>query len=87
MEELINEVREDFQIPPYFSDEALGRLITEGQAYLDMLNPNCDIENDIMYRTLVKNYVYYSYHHKLDEYEKNYASTILTWQLETEVSE
>lgn len=41
-----------------------------------------DDDNLIM---LMKNYMYYSYHHRVSEFFENYASVILTWQMETEV--
>lgn len=87
MEELITEIREDYQIPPYFSDKGIKRLITEGMAYLSVLNPGCDVQSDVVYRSLVKNYSYYAYHHKVDEFQKNYAEMILTWQLESEAAD
>lgn len=85
MEELIQEVREDYQIPPYYPDSGIKRLIEEAKAYLDSLNTGCDYQTDITYRSLIKKYCYYSYHHKVDEFIKNYQSMILTWQLESEV--
>ncbi|HIU74392.1 MAG TPA: hypothetical protein IAC62_00750 [Candidatus Pelethocola excrementipullorum] len=86
MDDLLNEVREEFQIPPYFPDEALERYLAEGETRLDMLNPGRDPETDLTYRSLLKNYVYYAYHHKLYEWEQNYASLILSWQLGSEVA-
>jgi hypothetical protein len=29
--------------------------------------------------------MYYAYHHRVNEFMENYASVILTWQMETEV--
>lgn len=83
MEELVREIREDYQFPPWYDDNSIKRLINEGRAYLDMLNPGHDIQEDVVYRSLIKNYCYYAYHHKTDEYEKNYAQMILSWQLES----
>ena len=85
MEELITEIREDFQIHPYYDDNSIHRLIIEGEAYFNRLNSNNDFQKDVVYRMLLKNYVYYAYHHKVSEYVENYASTILTWQMESEV--
>lgn len=82
---IATEVREDFQIPPYFSDEALVRLVTEGKAQLEVLNPGADLVNDKVYRQLLKNLTYYAYHHKVNDFFENYASMILSWQLESEV--
>lgn len=78
---LINEVREDFQIPPYASKELIGRLITEGEAYFRQLVPGCDYSVDAVYRGLLKNYAYYAYHHCVNDFLENYKSAILTWQL------
>lgn len=85
MEEFVLEIREDYQIPPYFSDASLRRIVDEGKAYFEMLNPGADFETDTTYRMLLKNYAYYSYHHRVDEFKTNYASLILTWQMESEV--
>lgn len=87
MEVLVQEVRWEFQIPPYFPDEALERYLKEGKARLDSLNPGRDIETDLTFRMLLKNYAYYAYHHKVNEWEQNYANLILNWQLGSEVEE
>lgn len=89
MEEIIKQlktdVREEFQIPPYFSDTALEHYLDEGCAYLLKLNPNADLAKDLEFQSLLKNYVYYAYHHKVHEYINNYQEAILSWQLSTEV--
>lgn len=82
---LVMEMREEFQIPPYYNDKQLGRLAREGERTVGGLNPGCSITNDLTYRMLLKNYMYYAYHHKANEFMDNYASVILTWQMETEV--
>lgn len=87
MDKLAAEVREEFQIPPYFPDTAIYRYLEEGKARLDGLNPGRTIETDKTFRMLLKNYVYYAYHHKVNEWEQNYASLILSWQLGSEVPE
>lgn len=84
MEKLAVEVRREFQIPPYFPDEALTQYLKEGKERLDFLNPGRDIESDMTFRMLLKNYVYYAYHHKVNEWEQNYAAVILSWQLGSE---
>ena len=87
MENLIREVRQEFQIPPYFTDEAIGRDLEEGEERLKSLNPIDGVEKTHTYRMLLKNYVYYAYHHKVSEWEQNYANVILSWQLGSEVAE
>ena len=85
MEEFVtrmeSEIREDFQIPPYFSKESLSRMIQEGIVYLGALKDNVS-ENDEMFIGLLKNYTYYAFHHKVHEFAVNYNGMILTWQLE-----
>lgn len=85
MEILISEVRQEFQIPPYFPNESIKNYLQEGKARLDLLNPGRDLETDMLFRMLLKNYVYYAYHHKVHEWEQNYANLISTWQLGSEV--
>lgn len=85
MEDLLTEIRVEFQIPPYFENEHLKQYLKEGISKLSNLNPGRDAETDLIYRSLLKNYVYYAYHHRLNEWESNYASTILSWQMGTEV--
>lgn len=85
MEKLVSDVRREFQIPPYFPDEAIFNYLEEGKEKLDKLNPGRDIEKDKTFRMLLKNYAYYAYHHKVHEWEKNYQSEILAWQLGSEV--
>lgn len=84
-EKIADEVREEFQIPPYFDDIALMNYIREGVDWLKGLNPAFDTEKDSRCRGLLKNYVYYAYHHKTNEFFDNYSGVILQWQLESEV--
>lgn len=79
------EVRQEFQIPPYFQDTGIENYIKEGIDWLDRLNPGRDYDTDLTYRSLLKNYVYYAYHHKVNEWENNYAKLILSWQMGSEV--
>lgn len=83
--ELVSEVREDFQIPPYFSNKSLENYIKEGHRILLDLNPGADIEQDVTFRMLLKNYVNYAYHHKAHEWRDNYKGDILQWMLGREV--
>lgn len=85
MEQLIYEIREEFQIPPYFPDASIANYIIEGQTYLGGLNPVSNLEEDTTFRMLLKNYVNYAYHHKINEFEQNYKTLILSWQLGSEI--
>ena len=82
---LVTEMREEFQIPPYYSDAQLSILAQEGECTVGGLNPGCSIIDDLTYRMLLKNYMYYAYHHRVSEFMDNYSSVILTWQMEAEV--
>lgn len=83
---LVEEIRRDFQIPPYFKDEGLKSYIKEGEAILLPLVPTADIDKDMTYRMLLKNYANYAYYHKINEWRENYSSMILEWQLNQEVT-
>ena len=85
MEALVKEIREEFRIPPYYEDAVIERNIKEGEFRLSRLNPGRNIEQDLMYRNLVKNYVYYAFNNVINEFFENYASSILEWQMESEV--
>lgn len=82
---LVQEMRDEFQIPPYYDDMQLITLAKEGEAMVGGLNPGQNIQNDLTYRMLVKNYMYYAMHHRVNEFMENYSSVILTWQMETKV--
>ena len=83
-EEIIYEIRKEFQIPPFFNDEQLMNYVKEGKARLDSLNPGRDPDTDLTFRSLLKNYVYYAYQHRIDDWERNYQSLILSWQMGSE---
>ena len=85
LEKIVYEVRREFQIPPFFPDEGLMNYAKEGQARLTYLNPKTNLEKDCTYRSLLKNYIYYAYHHRLHEWEENYRNLIVSWQLGSEV--
>ena len=67
MDELVEEVREEYQIPPYFPDTSLKNYAREGKAKLDFMNPGRDLNKDLVFRSLLKNYIYYAYNHKVNE--------------------
>ena len=83
-DEIIYEIRKEFQIPPFFNDEQLMNYVKEGKYRLDSLNPGRDPDTDLTFRSLIKNYVYYAYHHRIDDWERNYQSLILSWQMGSE---
>lgn len=82
---LIDEVRRDYQIPPFAKNETLNNYAYEGENYLEKLNPGKNIETDHMYRMLLKNYIHYAYYHRTNEWKQNYAQMITEWMLTSEV--
>lgn len=82
---LVKEMRDDYQIPPYHPDSELKNYAKEGEMHLGKLNSGCSITEDLMYRSLLKNYMYYAFYHKTSEFFENYGNIITTWQMETEV--
>lgn len=87
MDKIIEDFKEEFQIPPYFPDMNLINYYQEGCIQLSGLNPYADFENDAMAQMLLKNYMYYAYNHRVDEFVKNYEQLILQWQMCQEVAE
>lgn len=82
---LLSEIRAEFQIPPFTKDQEIKNYIKEGEAFLLHLVPGADVDKDLKYRMLLKNYVNYAYYHRINEWHINYASLILSWQLGREV--
>ncbi len=84
---LITEIRTDFQIPPYQSDETIGRAIDKCYARLVfLLGSNFDVESDLQGRELLENAVYYELYHRYEEFEPAWQANILSWQLGGEVA-
>lgn len=81
---LIEEIRTDFQLPPYLSDETIKRSADFAEHRLRSLNEDADFEADLTARELLKNYVYYDLLHRPEEFEKNWSQTIMSWQLQAE---
>lgn len=86
-ETLIEEIRREYHIPPFFEDDGIESLIKDGEYRLSKLNPGRDYDEDLMYKSLLKSYVNYAYYGKLDSWRENYAIDILEWQLGSEVNE
>lgn len=83
--QIVEDVRLEYQIPPYFEDEGLMNFAREGTTYLLAKNPLGNIETDVTFQMLLKNYIYYAYHHRVNEWKDNYSSMILEWMLNAEV--
>jgi len=82
---MVGQVRDEFQIPSYFPNDALERYFQEGHRYLSRLNPNVILDDDVEFQSLLKTYVYYAYEHHVYEFVENYREPILSWQMGSEV--
>ena len=84
---LITEIRTDFQIPPYQSDDTIGRAIDKCYARLTFLyGSDFDAETDQQGREILENAVYYELYHRYEEFEPAWQANILSWQLGGEVA-
>lgn len=85
---LIAEMRDDYQLPPYLSDDVIGRALTRADARLTQLRPDTEAVDETTSGTFfVKMYAYYMLCKKGDEFEKDYAADLLSWQLNAEVTD
>lgn len=85
---LIDEIREDFQIPPYQTDDVIERAIDKCYARLSALQGlSFDPDVDLVGKSLLCNAVYYELYHRYEEFELAWGPNILSWQLGAEVSE
>lgn len=80
LEEVTNEVRTEFHIPPFFKDDDLKRLVNQSDAYLSMLVDGINYGSDLVARDLLKYRVYYAYNGKINQFDTDFAHNILTWQ-------
>lgn len=86
--DLVDEVRADYQIPPYTPDGVIVRAVRESAARLSSLvEAAINWYEDHTARELLKARAYYSLNHVLDEFEKNYGHEIRAWQLGMEAAE
>lgn len=87
IDNLVTEVKTDYQIPSFVSDETIKRYAEEGIAYFSgLIAGTPDYEADKQLRSLLKNYIYYTYEHVTNEFIENFKKAILTWQWEHEES-
>lgn len=85
IDDLITEVKTDYQIPSFISDDSIRRYAEEGIAYFQSLVVGTvDYETDKQLRGLLKNYIYYAYEHVTNEFRDNFKPMILSWQWEHE---
>lgn len=83
IDSIVSEVREEFHIPPYFSDKHLKNFVKEAIQYIENLNPTCDIDEDYTAMSLLKYRVFYAYNNKLSEYYEDFRTSIISWQMQS----
>lgn len=81
---LIAEEREDYQLPPYLSDDVISRALSHENSRLQQLRPDIIPAADTTGRFLVKMGAYYILCKKGNEFEQDYQQDILSWQLMAE---
>ena len=79
---IVDEVRTDFQIPPYLSDETIERAALRCYARLALLNgSDFSPDSDQQGKLLLINATYYDLNHRYEEFEPEWQPFILSWQL------
>lgn len=81
------EIRADFQIPPYTPDAIIERAVQRCAARLESLKPGADFGTDTIGRGLLGNFVYYDLVHRYEEFLVNFGPDIRSWQLGGEVED
>ena len=84
---IAEELKTDYQIPPYVPDEVVERAVQFCAARLCNLKPGADFEKDIIGRAYLKSYSYYELMHRGEEFLQNYGPDIRAWQLSEEVED
>ena len=79
---LAGEIREEYQIPPFFTNNMLETLVSDSMYYFQTLYNGGDFDTDRSARELLKVRVFYAYNKRLDEFAENYANDIVRWQMQ-----
>lgn len=81
--QLIGELRRNYQIPPYVSDETLDGCIERAKGHFEQLARGCTqfIGADPTLKGLVMDYAYYDHKHAVNDFLDRFKSVILTWQV------
>lgn len=82
MKKLIREIRQEQQISPLLSDEIFTNYIMEGKADIDYAaGAFINYEEDLMARSLLKSYVLYANHKRLQEFKEVFVSEYAKLQI------
>ena len=88
---ILEEIKVEQQISPYFDDSSLTNYIKEGEYDINhAVGEMVDYENDLEAKSLLKNYVLYSNHKRLAEFKElyggEYAELQIKYNRDTNVS-
>lgn len=79
---LLEEIKEEQQIPSFSPDGPLVNFIKEGKYFLQYLTKtDIDYEEDLQARSLLKNYVFYANHGQLDKFMEVYQYAYIELQI------
>ena len=91
LNKVLEEIKAEQQISPYFDDSALTNYIKEGEYDINnAVGKIVDYEEDLEARSLLKNYVLYANHKRLAEFKElyrgEYAELQIKYNRDTDVS-
>lgn len=91
LNKVLEEIKAEQQISPYFSDDILKNYIKEAEYDINnSVGKIVDYEEDLEARSLLKNYVLYANHKRLAEFKElyrgEYAELQIKYNRDTDVS-
>ena len=82
---LLGEVKSDLQLPSSYPSDNLVAKIKEGEYFLNSLVegvPDINFEIQLKARSLLKDYVRYSFYGAIDEFKKRFAGELFDTQID-----
>ena len=74
IKEILQEIKDEQQIPSFFNDQSLINYIKEAEYSINQNSGNSiDYDKDLEARSLLKNYVLYANHKRLAEFKQLYC--------------
>ena len=80
---LINEIKGEQQISPFFDDKVIENYVKEAEFDINKsVGTKVDYNKDLKARSLLKNYVMYANHKRLAEFKQLYIGEYIELQIE-----
>lgn len=80
--DILEEIKEEQQIPSFSMDGPLKNYLKEGVYFLNSItSTEIDFGNDMNARSLLKNYVFYANHGQLDKFMEVYQYAYIELQI------